>query len=303
MPSLDVRLYAAFAAAPSGGNVAGVVYDPIGLAPSAMQRVAADLGAPTTAFVRELGGATRTRSSSGFALRFFSRVAEMPACGHATVAALVALADDGRAAAGEHRVRTAAGDLEVTLERDGAGVQVTVRQPAPRFDLFDLAAPRIAPLLGLAPAELKAIGSAATGLRHLFVEVERTGPLGRLRPDDAALRALCAGAGIDTVGVYARLERGRAGADVRLRDLCHGVGDPEEAASGTTNGALASLLWRRGLLASDGAGGRVVVRAEQGVEMGRPSLVTTELRVAGDRILAVRVGGSATRRLEGRVLA
>jgi trans-2,3-dihydro-3-hydroxyanthranilate isomerase len=295
MPSLDVRLYAAFAAAPSGGNVAGVVYDPLGLGAGAMQAIAADLGAPTTAFVRDLG-------AGGLGVRFFSRVAEMAACGHATVAALVALADDRRAGTGEHRLVTAAGELAARLEGGPGGFRVTVRQPLPRFDLVDVPAFRIAPLLGLAREDMKAIGSAATGLRHLLVEVEGTGPLARLRPDDAALRALCAEAGIDTVGVYARLDRRGGGADVRLRDLCHGVGDPEEAASGTTNGALASLLWRRGLLAA-GAGGRVVVRAEQGVEMGRPSLVTTELRVDGDRITSVQVGGGATRRLEGRILA
>jgi predicted PhzF superfamily epimerase YddE/YHI9 len=36
--------------------------------------------------------------------------------------------------------------------------------------------------------------------------------------------------------------------------------------------------------------------------MGRPSLVSTELEVTGDRIASVRVGGTATRRLEGRRL-
>ena len=35
--------------------------------------------------------------------------------------------------------------------------------------------------------------------------------------------------------------------------------------------------------------------------MGRPSLVTTELHVSGERIDSVRVGGGATRRLEGRL--
>ncbi len=294
MPSLDVRLYAAFAAAPGGGNVAGVVYDPVGLPAETMQRLAADLGAPTTAFVRE-------RAAGAFGARFFSRTAEMPMCGHATVAAFASLADDGRVGVGGHRQLTAAGDLTVEVERTAHGFLVAVRQPPPRFDLVDVAARRIAPLLGLAADDVKGVGSAATGLRHLLVEVDGTGPLARLRPDDRGVLALCREAGIDTVGVYTRLHG--TGADLRLRDLCHGVGDPEEAASGTTNGALAALLWRRGLLRSARrAGDAVVVRAEQGVEMGRPSLVTTELRLSGERIDAVRVGGGATRRLEGRLL-
>src|SRR5512138_2040522 len=106
MPVLDARLYAAFAAAPSGGNVAGVVYDPVGLPAEVMQGLAADLGAPTTGFVRAVG-------SGGFAVRFFSRSAEMPMCGHAVVGVFAALADDGRAGLGAHRLLTAAGELDV----------------------------------------------------------------------------------------------------------------------------------------------------------------------------------------------
>lgn len=290
MSALDVRLYAAFAAAPSGGNLAGVVYDPVGLPGEAMQRIAADLGAPTTGFVRELGG-------GGFGVRFFSPVAEMPMCGHVTVGVFAALADDGRIGVGAYRQLTAAGELEIAVARAASGFHVTMRQPSPRFDLFDVPAARVAPPLGLSEAEVESLGSASTGLRHLFVELAGPAKLARLQPDDDALRGLCRELGIDTIGVYARLTGGDV--DVRVRDLCHGVGEPEEAASGTTNGALAALLWRRGQLAR--AGTSVRVRAEQGFEMGRPSLVTAELQLAGDRIESVRVGGSATRRLEGRL--
>jgi trans-2,3-dihydro-3-hydroxyanthranilate isomerase len=294
VPPLDVRLYAAFAAAPDGGNLAGVVYDAVGLPADAMQRLAVGLAAPTTGFVRPLG-------DGRFGVRFFSPRAEMAMCGHATVGVFAALVDDGHVGVGSYTQVTAAGEVPITIERGSIGVRVTMRQPLPSFDLFDVPAARIAPSLGLAASDVKDIGSASTGLRHLLVEVTEAATLARIRPDDGALRALCREAGIDTVGVFARLGGAGGGADVRVRDFCHGVGDPEEAASGTTNGALAALLWRRGRLGAPRADGRVMVRAEQGVEMGRPSLVATELRVAGGKIAAVRVGGSATRRLEGRL--
>jgi trans-2,3-dihydro-3-hydroxyanthranilate isomerase len=297
MAWVDARLYAAFAAAPFGGNVAGVVYDSAGLDSALMQRLAAELGAPTTGFVRDLG-------TEGFGVRFFSRTAEMPMCGHATIGVFAALADDGRVQAGAHRMHTGAGELIVAVGRGPSGVRITMRQPSPRFDLFDVPAGRIGPLLGLAAGDVKGLGSAATGLRHLLVEVAGTDALARLRVDDDAVRDLSRDAGIDTIGVYARLEgRGDHRADVRVRDLCHGVGDPEEAASGTTNAALAALLWREGRLAHAKRLGDalVIVRAEQGFEMGRPSLVETELHLSGQRIESVRVGGTATRRLEGRL--
>jgi predicted PhzF superfamily epimerase YddE/YHI9 len=178
---IPVRLYAVFAATPAGGNLAGVVYDDVGLAPEQMQQVARDLGAPTTGFVRTL-------APDVFGVRFFSPRTEMAMCG------------------------------------------------------------------------------------------------------------------LDTVGVYARLDPTGGGPDLRVRDLCHGVGDAEEAASGTTNGALAALLWRRETLRAAQPGGMVRVRALLGFEMGRPSLITTELETSGGAIAAVRVGGTARCRLLGGYL-
>jgi PhzF family phenazine biosynthesis protein len=294
VPVYDARLYAAFAAEPFGGNIAGVVYDDDSLTPELMQRLAADLGAPTTGFVRDLGG-------DGFGVRFFGPTAEMAMCGHVTVGVFAALADDGRVEEGAYRQVTASGDVSVVVERGPAGIRVTMRQPQPRFDLFDVPPREIAPLLGVSPGDVASVGSAGTGLRHLFVEVDGLAPLARLRTDDHGLRDLCREVGIDTVGVYTRLDPDGGGADLRVRDLCHGIGDPEEAASGTTNGALAAHLWRRGQLAPPDAGARIVVRTEQGFEMGRPSLITTELHVASDRVEAVRVGGTATRRLAGQL--
>jgi predicted PhzF superfamily epimerase YddE/YHI9 len=51
---VDVRLYAAFAAKEFGGNIAGIVYDEVGLSPAQMQGIATDFEAPTTGFVRRL---------------------------------------------------------------------------------------------------------------------------------------------------------------------------------------------------------------------------------------------------------
>ena len=101
---------------------------------------------------------------------------------------------------------------------------------------------------------------------------------------------------IDTIGVWCLQRSDLENTRVRVRDLCHGVGDPEEAASGTTNGALACLIWKQGRAkASDR--GCVRVSAEQGFEMGRPSLISSELLTNSEGISEVRVGDSAMRRL------
>ena len=80
---------------------------------------------------------------------------------------------------------------------------------------------------------------------------------------------------------------------IRCRDFCPAVGTPEAAATGTTNRALACCLVRSNL-AGTGTGSSVVV-AVQGVEMGRPSLIRTEVTMVDGLPTRLHVGGVATR--------
>lgn len=291
MDTLPVRLYAAFAADERGGNIGGVVFEDTPLWPDARQRIAADLGAPTTGFVRR-------KSDKRIETRFHSTRAEMDMCGHVTVAIFAALLADGRIGPGSYVQETPAGEIGVEVASDGA---ITMHQPLPKFGLNEVAAGEIAPLLGIEPADVLSVSASSTALRHVFIELADTDALAAIRPDDDGLRHFCLARSIDTMGVWCRTGHGLGKAKVRLRDLCHGVGDPEEAASGTTNGALACELFRaRKLL--PGSGGQAVLVAEQGFEMGRPSIVRTVLSTADNQITGVSVGGYAALRLTGEFL-
>ena len=82
-PAPQILRYAAFTADPEGGNPAGVVLDASGLDEADMLRIAAEVGYAETAFVTgETAGARD--------IRYFSPVAEVPCCGHATVATAIA---------------------------------------------------------------------------------------------------------------------------------------------------------------------------------------------------------------------
>lgn len=97
----DILEYTAFSDDPAGGNPAGVVLDASGLDDAEMQAIATRLDHAETAFV--------TGEPDGdVELRYFSPIAEVPFCGHATIATAVALAE--RRGAGLYRFRTAAGD-------------------------------------------------------------------------------------------------------------------------------------------------------------------------------------------------
>jgi PhzF family phenazine biosynthesis protein len=81
MPVVDVLRYVAFSDRPDGGNPAGVVLDAAGLSDADMLSIAADVGYSETAFL------------DGDDIRYFSPLAEVPFCGHATIATGVALSD------------------------------------------------------------------------------------------------------------------------------------------------------------------------------------------------------------------
>lgn len=84
--STEILRYTAFSDEPAGGNPAGVVLDAAGLDDAAMQRIAAEVDYAETAFVT--GEADGARS-----VRYFSPIAEVPFCGHATIATAVAIAE------------------------------------------------------------------------------------------------------------------------------------------------------------------------------------------------------------------
>ncbi len=146
-----VLRYSAFAAAPDGGNPAGVVLDASGLSDDQMQRIAAEVGFSETAF---LVGRSAEQGVDRYRARYWSPAAEVPFCGHATVATAVALAE--RNGPGDVVFDTNAGAvaLRSTVDRDGAvTVSFTSVEPEVRHLDSEVLA-RLLALLGLTTADL-----------------------------------------------------------------------------------------------------------------------------------------------------
>lgn len=114
-----VQRYAAFTSDPAGGNPAGVVLEADGLDEARMQQIAAGVGYSETAFVLRAG-----RQAPAYGLRFFSPLAEVAFCGHATIATSVALAESG--AYGPFRFETKAGEIEVSTGEEAGVIQASL---------------------------------------------------------------------------------------------------------------------------------------------------------------------------------
>jgi PhzF family phenazine biosynthesis protein len=119
---IDVLRYAVFTTDPSGGNPAGVVLDAGGLDDAHMQRIAAEVGYSETAFLSSIAPAERR-----YRLRYFSLLAEVAFCGHATVATAVALAE--RDGTGDLAFETPAGTVPVRISEQQTIVASLVSVP------------------------------------------------------------------------------------------------------------------------------------------------------------------------------
>lgn len=120
----QVLRYAAFTDHGQGGNPAGVVLDAAGLSQAQMLTIAADVGYSETAFL------TPADAPGAYQVRYFSPLAEVAFCGHATVASAVALAE--RSGPGEVMLMTGVGPVAVSTSRTEVGLSATLTSVATR---------------------------------------------------------------------------------------------------------------------------------------------------------------------------
>jgi PhzF family phenazine biosynthesis protein len=272
----DVLRYAAFTDSGRGGNPAGVVLDATGMTDDDMLRTAAEVGYSETAFL------TPTAEPGRYTTRYFSALAEVAFCGHATVAAAVALA--GVVGAGRVLLDTPAGEVPVVTT---AGEQVTAtltsvptstRPAAPEEVAAALAALRWGPddLDPRYPVHV-----ANGGVDHLVVAVRGRSRLAALDYDYDALAGLMARQGWTTV----HLVHAEDPTTFHARDPFPPGGVVEDPATGAAAAAFGGYLRDLGLVPLPC---RVTVL--QGADMGSPSRLLVDVS-ADDRRL--RVSGSA----------
>ena len=114
----------------------------------------------------------------------------------------------------------------------------------------------------------------------------------------STLSDLCSELGLSAVDVAVfTLETALPGRDVHMRFFAPASGVPEDPATGSASGGLASYLVHHHLLSATSP--LTVVQTEQGLEMGRPSQVTVEVEGSAADITMVRVSGDVVKVMEG----
>ncbi|AUY48142.1 PhzF family phenazine biosynthesis isomerase [Streptomyces sp. CB01881] len=280
-PETDILRYSAFATDPGGGNPAGVVLDASGLSAERMLAIAAEVGYSETAFLipdasGDAGGA--------YTVRYFSPLAEVPFCGHATVASAVALAD--WSGPGRYVFATQAGEVPIEVDKGADGVlRATLTSVEPHVEeVGEADVAEALALLGWSADELDAalpprIGYA--GARHLVLAAATRDRLARLEYDFDGLAAYMTARDLTTLQLVWR----ESEHVFHVRDPFPVGGVVEDPATGAAAAAFGAYLRERGAVTVP-----ATLTLHQGEDLGRPGVLTVGLREGDTRI---RVSGTA----------
>ncbi|MEI6246874.1 MAG: PhzF family phenazine biosynthesis protein [Acidobacteriota bacterium] len=249
------------------GNPAAVCLLDAPRADDWMQKVAAEMNLSETAFVEP--------RADGFNLRWFTPIAEVTLCGHATLAAAHALWETGRLPLTElARFHTRSGLL--TARHDGNWIELNFPVVAP-----EPVTPPVGLLegLGLTPNEVRYVGRGGT---DYLVEVDTEATVRDLHPDFQRL------VGVECRGVTVTAASVDGACDFVSRFFAPKVGVNEDPVTGSAHCRLVPY-WSARL-------GRVEMLAHQVSARGGVLLV----KLDGDR---VRMGGQAVTIVRGELLA
>lgn len=275
----EILRYAAFTTDPAAGNPAGVVLDASAIDASQMLAVAAEVGYSETAFVT-----ARDDEQRRFQVRYFSPLAEVPFCGHATIATAVALAE--RIGAGDLVLDTGAGEIRVAtvIDAEGAAQAELTSVPTHSRPAEDAELDTALDALGWARADLDPAlppHVAFGGVEHLVLAAATRARLADLAYDFDGLAAVMRSHGWTTVQLVWRESADR----FHARDPFPVGGVVEDPATGAAAAAFGGYLRAIGEVRAP-----ATIRVRQGEDMGRPSELTVTVDPTDAR---VRVSGRA----------
>jgi trans-2,3-dihydro-3-hydroxyanthranilate isomerase len=285
-----------FTAEVFGGNPLAVVLDAEGLTAAQMQSVATEFNYAETTFVlppRETGHSAH--------VRIFTPRTEVPFAGHPNIGTAVVFARELEARGGARQDRLEfeeqAGLVSIRLVREGGsvvGAELTAPQALSRGARASVADAAACLSLPVGEIEMRTHEPQvlSVGLPFLVTEVASRAALRRCKPDLAAHERILPPIGTDSIFAYAR--------DARSFELSARMFAPldaimEDPATGSAAAATIALL---GACSAEWEGD-ATWRIEQGVDMGRPSLLLGRTEKRGGVVTAAHIGGQAVLVMRG----
>ena len=281
------------------GNPLAVVLESGGLSDTAMQAIAREYNLPETVFVFPPDDPKHRAR-----LRIFTPARELPFAGHPTVGTAILLAHlDGGALEREIVLAENVGPVACIVQpgKDGGSASFGIpRQPEKTGTIVDTA--KLAAAVSLNAADI-GFGnftpeSWTAGNAFVFLPVRGLDAMRRARPDMTKWPQVFADDGPTGPYLYCG-EVVNPAASYHARMFAPKMGVAEDPATGSAAAAFAGVLAASGKFTD----GEHAVAIEQGVEMGRPSLIRLRITMRSGRLATASVGGDAVIVSEGTIEA
>ena len=286
-----------------GGNAAGVVIlDKDDNFPSEekMVKLAAELRYSETVFIKPEQGS----NEYDFHARYFTPTDEVDLCGHATIGGVYCLNKTGILKNGSINLKTKAGIINVEISENDVLMDMASPVHIATFEEESLLE-KIYDSMGISVPSGESISklkpmAISTGLPDIMLPIPSKKTLDHMEPNMDMISELSRD--LKVVGIHAFAtnydEEISTDRSVFCRNFAPLYGIDEEAATGTSNGALAYYFYINRMLSSNG-----VLNVIQGESMQRPSSITATLSKDSTNVNAsnsnfkdnvkIRVGGSA----------
>lgn len=271
---MDVVVYvaSAFSKNGKGGNKAGVVFDEGKLFRAQKMKIAKELGYVETAFISD-------SVTADFKLEYFTPKEEVDLCGHATIASFKILTHLNKLAKNSYTIETKKALLSIDLDQE----TIFMEQNKPEFfeevdkeefnQCFDSEK-----IVSDYPVQI-----VSTGLRDILIPITSEEELHQLTLDFEKIKAVSNEKNVIGMHLYAMNQE-----RIICRNFAPLYDIDEEAATGTSNGALACYLYSKLGIKKD------LYTFEQGYSLESPSEILVKLKVdSEDAIEQVYVGGKS----------
>jgi PhzF family phenazine biosynthesis protein len=297
-PKIRIKQVDAFTETPLTGNPAGVVLDAGGLTDEQMQMIAREMSVSETAFI--LPAST---PAADLRIRWFTPTAEVPLCGHATIASFHALAEERlfnmkQPGTFRFKVETQSGVLPITVEKSPTSIDVLFGLVIPQFMRVGQYKLDVIRILNISIEEFEN-RKPLVATNYLYVPIRRLHSVFSMKPNFFAMSQFLANRNLLGICVFTT-ETVERTSSVHSRFFAPAVGITEDPVTGSANGPLGVYLFEHNDVKA--AGDTVTLIGEQGDVIGRRGRVTIQMKIRDGKVDSLSIGGRAVTIFDGEMV-
>ena len=269
---IKVYVASAFCKDETGGNKAGVVLYENGLTNDEKKKIAKIVGYAETAFVTET-------PEADFKIEYFTPAEEVPLCGHATIATFGVLKYLNNLDKDSYTIETKSGILNINLKEN----QIFMEQNIPVF-YEELSYKEIKNSFDIDCINKNIpIQIVSTGLKDILIPIKNEEVLWQLKPNFEYITEISKKYNVVGMHLYTF-----SNDKVMCRNFAPLYDVNEESATGTSNCALAGLLFKKLYIKID------IYSFEQGYSLKAPSqIIVKVISYDKENIDKIFVGGNS----------